>query len=625
MELPPQPPAERERLKDLLDLHVLDTPPDPFLDELTRVASDICGTPISLVTLIDADRQWFKSNHGLDKIPETDREIAFCSHTVAAGDLFVVEDAAEDERFADNPLVTQGPKVRFYAGVPLKTSEGHAIGTLCVIDREPRKLSVGQIDALRALSRQAIGLIDPKSATEAFLLIDPQERRTLYASPSFAYVWKRPRESVVNESIDKLLNVIHPGDLAPNLTAAGDTSARFRIVCPENETPWIEHHSFPVETPGGELRVAVTIRDVTSEIRKQQRSSSRQVEIDAFIAEVTPYAIFALDTEGRIATWNRGAERIKGYTAEEALGMPFAMLFSAVDVGEDLPRRLLERAGREGYVRHQGWRVRKDGTRFWADAGLTAVYDAAGRHAGYLKVTRDDTEKHRSDAALREALQQRERLLVLLHQAQESARKRIASNLHDDAVQMLTVLILQMDEAIARTEGPGERDLLMEMQTTARSVIDRLRTLMFDLVPPNLEHQGLASALGTYLDFLSDKTGADVSLTTDRMTTEPEYEVATTAFYITRELLINARKHAKASNIQVTLTSERGGTSIEVSDDGIGFDPDRDYVGHLGLLDARERAALAGGSLRIHSGPGEGTRADLWIPHRQRAEIASES
>ena len=158
----PVPKNETDRLRSLRSYKILDTKPEERFDELTQLAAIICGVPISLITLIDADRQWFKSKVGLE-LTETPRAQAFCTHAIMQPQMFEVPDAAQDERFANNPLVTGNPNIRFYAGAPLATSDGHLLGTMCVIDRKPRTLTAEQKTALEILGRQVVANMELRS------------------------------------------------------------------------------------------------------------------------------------------------------------------------------------------------------------------------------------------------------------------------------------------------------------------------------------------------------------------------------------------------------------------------------------------------------------------------------
>lgn len=161
----PLPPDESQRLESLRQYAVLDTPRDEVFDELTELAAYICEAPIALITLIDENRQWFKSKVGLD-ISETARDIAFCAHAIHHPELFIVPDAKLDPRFANNPLVLSEPYIRFYAGAPLCTPEGHALGTLCVIDHEPRDMRPDHKRALRILSRHVVTQFEIRRNTQ---------------------------------------------------------------------------------------------------------------------------------------------------------------------------------------------------------------------------------------------------------------------------------------------------------------------------------------------------------------------------------------------------------------------------------------------------------------------------
>ena len=210
------PKNEAKRLAKLQSLNILDTLEEQAYDDLTFLAAEICETPISLVSLVDQSRQWFKSHYGLDA-RETPREYAFCGHAIHQDELLIVEDAALDDRFKDNPLVIGEPNIRFYAGAPLILENNVRVGTLCVIDREPRVLTEKQKTFLEALSRQVVAQLDLRlkliqmtaldKAKDEFLSMVSHELRTPMTSLHGSLKILEHKSDKLEESLRPMLDI----------------------------------------------------------------------------------------------------------------------------------------------------------------------------------------------------------------------------------------------------------------------------------------------------------------------------------------------------------------------------------------------------------------------------------
>ncbi|HEY5277040.1 MAG TPA: PAS domain S-box protein [Coriobacteriia bacterium] len=265
------------------------------------------------------------------------------------------------------------------------------------------------------------------------------------------------------------------------------------------------------------------------------------------------------------------------------------------------------------------WR-RKDGKVIWAELRAVPVCDEHGALAAYEGILRDVTEhvsaredRERNFELLRRADDERSRLLNRLVHAQEEERRLIAQDLHDDSIQVLTVLAMRLELLADTLVDPAVLSQLAEATRTARSVITGLRGLLFELDPPVLRRAGLAAALDELLELIRQQTGAEVRLEST-LTVEPPLETAMIAYRIAQEALVNARKHAQATQLTVRIDGNEEGVTVSVADDGRGFTMMPEQLGHLGLVSMRERAEMAAGWCQIESSPGSGTTVEIFLP-----------
>ena len=350
-----------------------------------------------------------------------------------------------------------------------------------------------------------------------------------------------------------------------------------------------------------------------------------------FVEAVQDYAIFMLDPEGRVATWNVGAERIKGYQAAEIVGRHFSCFYSEEDVRAGRPERNLEVATREGRAEDEGWRVRKDGSRFWADVVITALRDEAGKLVGFGKVTRDRTERMLADQALAESqasLRRSEKSLrqLSLHllRSQEEERRRIGREMHDSLGQYLSVLKMKLDSIGFASRSPGIPAIKKEVAECSRlaeECVKEVRTISYLLYPPLLEEMGLKSAIPWYLGGFAKRSGIETSFEAPEDFPRLPNDVELVLFRVLQESLTNVHRHSGSATAEIRL--ERTGESVilTVTDHGKGMpgalleQNSRDSMGAfgVGLRGMNERLQQLGGTLDITSSQA-GTEVRAAVP-----------
>jgi len=443
------PKNEPARLQALRDYGILDTAAEAEFDDFTLLAAQICGTPVALISLVDADRQWFKSRIGLDA-SEMPRDQAFCAHALHQPDVFMVPDAGLDPRFSDNPLVTGGPNICFYAGAPLVTDEGHALGTLCVIDRVPRTLTSDQQAALQALSRQVIARLELRRQLAERTRVE-RERATSEAlkdailqsaldcivtinrqgcivewNPAAARTFGYPRDVAIGQDLADLiippaLRGVHRRGMARYFATGKGPMLNRRI---ESRALRADGTEFPVEiaiTPilleTGTLFTAY-LRDISERkqaqealeivhqelegrVRQRTQELSEALQEHHNVLETVPDILFRLDLSGQLVQWNRKLETVTGLPPEVLRGKSALDLFAEDE--KCVIAQAIAQAFRDGYVAVEGGLLGTDGAATLHQFSGVPLQNAAGETIGLTGMGRDITERRRSEASLLES------------------------------------------------------------------------------------------------------------------------------------------------------------------------------------------------------------------------------
>lgn len=374
---------------------------------------------------------------------------------------------------------------------------------------------------------------------------------------------------------------------------------------------------FPLRGQNGRIYALCGIAtDITA--RKQMEEDLRQSEerFRLLVSSVKDYAIYMLSPAGNISSWNAGAERIKGWRENEIIGKSYAHFFTVEDARKNQPRRELETALRQGRYEGEGWRVRKDGSRFWASLVITPVRGHAGKLLGFAKVTRDMTEQRLAQEAWRQ-------LSKRILDAQEEERKRISRELHDETGQALTAIsvmlaALKHEDGVAKSKTAERK--LAETQKLLEKTMESIHHFARELRPTMLDELGLIPALRSHIKSFSERTGLQMHLSASPIAEKLNGEQKIVLFRIAQESLTNVAKHAHASRVNVAIRKAGDELVLEIADNGKSFSENPTVDGkrkqRLGLLGMQERVKLVNGRFIIKPQPGKGTTVRVTVPFK---------
>jgi PAS domain S-box-containing protein len=622
----PLPPHEADRLAALRSLEILDTASEESFDELTALAASICQTPVALVSLVDEDRQWFKSRVGWTATA-TPRDVSFCAHTILQHDLLIVPDASADDRFANSPLVTSDPAIRFYAGAPLVTPEGHALGSLCVIDRRPRQLTAEQAQALRILSRQVMVLVQTRRylaelgrMTRERLQAEQalaQERYLLHALmdnlPDNIYFKDAASRFLrINKALTKYFGLSDPGEAIGKTDFDFFTEEHARpayedeqhilrngqpvIGKEEKETwldgrvRWVSTTKMPLRGKDGTIIGTFGLAREITKLKLAEEALRENEERFRGTFENAAVGIAHTDLEGR---WMRVNERfcaIFGYTVEELTTPGKASLhWQDLTYPEDLPASMKQLtallAGERGSYSLEKRYVRKDGSVIWGQADISLVRDATGKPAYLIAVVQDISERKRLEAELRRALQAAE--------AANRAKDEFLANVSHEIRTPMNAILGMTELALEMEMTEDQRQCLKTVKSAADNLLGIINDLLdfakieagkLELAPADFSLRAVVGDTLRALAVRAHKKGLELVYEVQPDVPDALVGDAGRLRQILLNLVGNAIKFTDAGEVEVSVGLESSGVAtpglttplrFTVRDTGIGIPKDK--------------------------------------------------
>jgi PAS domain S-box-containing protein len=492
----PIPKNEEDRLKNLLQYQILDTEEEELFNEIAELASTICNTPIALISLIDSKRQWFKAHHGT-QTKELPRSTSFCGHAILNRKLFTIEDTLLDERFKDNPLVTHDPLIRFYAGAPLVSSEGYSLGTLCVIDHEPKKLNDFQQSTLQLLSKQVIAILDLKisnlklqennsklktlyqNMSEGMILIDSKNQVLEFNRAALEItglsedqIYGRPSNHPKFKTIQKDGSPFLMKDYPAMKSLATGKAYRNEIIgvqLPNDEFRWISVNSSPIFKNGNSTpsEILSTFNNITELVTSEIKFKT--------IFENSPLGMVEVNSSMKFVETNPTFQKIFGYSAEELKSKTFLDLTDPKDLA--LSKNEWNKMLKEGKIINLTKRyVRKNGECFWAKICARSYLNEAQKQARVFSVVEDITQQ----VNLEENLRRQEALLI--QASKMSSLGEMAAGIAHEINNPLTIITVLAGLIKKSLQNPKEfnsnQPLVFERLSKIEDTIQRISKIV---------------------------------------------------------------------------------------------------------------------------------------------------
>jgi PAS domain S-box-containing protein len=553
----------------------------------------------------------------------------FIGGALAIGDAAVVLATASHRIELEKRLSSRGLDIAKAA------LQGRYI-TLDASETLPRVLVNGVVDEARFKAIVGSLLSQAKNATQR------EDCRIAVFGELVALLWAegKPQEAIRVEQLWNDLAKTYAFSLLCAYPITGFDNERhiepFLKMCGEHSGVVPSERYLELGSEEDRLRSIAELQQKAKVLEKELASRQEEQLFRLLVETVQDYAIFMLDPTGNVTSWNAGAKRIKQYAAREIIGKHFSCFYPEEDIRNGKPQWELIVAQQDGRFEDEGWRIRKDGSRFWANVIITAVKDGSGKLVGFAKVTRDVTTKMQAQQALQKEVTERREAQQQLHDSEQSLRelslhllatqdeerRRIGRDLHDSLGQYLAVLKMKL-ESVASVVGQ-EEEIAEDVSQCIRLIEDSIkevRTVSYLLYPPMLEELGLKSAIPWYLDGFSSRSGIQTTFTAEAHLARLPRDRELALFRVLQESLTNVHRHSGSKTADVRLLMKDGIYILEIEDKGKGLSPrlleqsDQDWTGALGVgvRGMNERMRQLGGTLELVSSAG-GTTVRAKMP-----------